>query len=646
MRNLKLQHALRHAERGIPVFPVQANGKLPAFVGWQQQATTDPAKITRWWDGNPDLNIGGLHDSHVGADLDIKKDGIEHWKRWKTEKAARGLLLPPTYVERSANGGIHHIYSCPYGFQVRNSVGLIAPGVDVRGRGGYLVLAGSTIKDDAGFVNSYTVIEDRIPAEAPEWLIEACRPAHKRDKAAAQRLAPETEQAVEQAEWWLQTHAPRDIADGERNGTLFKVAAKLYDIGLDEATVEDMLLEWNYDHVSPPLDEEDVRIIAGSAAVSRNRPRGVDSPDIQGFDNLLESAMRPKGLPLIQSWDGAQRALDNLQEPLIKGLLDCGTMSVLYGESNTGKSFVAMDQDFHIAAGMEWGGRRVKQGTVIWVAAEGGAGVYKRLRAWHLFHGRKGELLPLYVIPAAVDLLHGDADVTALIEAIRRAETLAGAPVLKITIDTLARVIAGGNENDAGDMGGLVRNLDKVRAATGAHVMVIHHSGKDTAKGARGSSALRAATDTEIEIKDRSIKVRKQRDLDTAVFFKFELPIVEMGDDKYGDPVTSCAVVLRTKVEVEAEEEKRAQFGMQVYEALNARPFGEYGAPFSHGEAAGWLAEALGIAPRAAEGKLYRAMPELIEDGVLVPVVSDYKNGFVKLLTLGKRPPHAHNPHK
>jgi hypothetical protein len=109
--------------------------------------------------------------------------------------------------------------------------------------------------------------------------------------------------------------------------------------------------------------------------------------------------------------------------------------------------------------------------------------------------------------------------------------------------------MAGGNENSSEDMGALVLNADKVRQETNAHVSFVHHSGKDAAKGARGHSSLRAATDTEIEVTREQqggpavATVTKQRDMETKGEFWFSLEPIELGTNRRGKPVTSCVVV-------------------------------------------------------------------------------------------------------
>ena len=234
-------------------------------------------------------------------------------------------------------------------------------------------------------------------------------------------------------------------------------------------------------------------------------------------------------------------ALDHVA--LVENYLDQGAMSVLYGESNTGKTFVAMDIAYHIASGKEWNGHRVTQGAVLYVAAEGGKSAENRIEALKRHFGTPD--FPLYLVPCSVDLLRPDADTKPLIQLLQQATTAEGVTIRMIVVDTLSRAIAGGNENSPDDMGAFVRNVDRVRSAANAHLMVVHHSGKDKAKGARGHSLLRAATDTEIEIADGTLAVTKQRDMEMTKPSAFELKQIDLGKNHYNKPVTSCVVTIR-----------------------------------------------------------------------------------------------------
>lgn len=230
---------------------------------------------------------------------------------------------------------------------------------------------------------------------------------------------------------------------------------------------------------------------------------------------------------------------------LIKHLLGSAGMTVLYGESGSGKTFLALHLALCLSAEFEFFGRRVRRAGVVYIAAEAGRSIENRIAA------AKAEIefpetMPFAAIESPVDLCSDDADLEKLIATIRAADL--GWPVLLIIIDTLSRVMAGGNENAPEDMGALVQNIDRLRAETGAAVLLVHHSGKDASRGARGHSLLRAATDTEIEVtrdagsKIATAQVRKQRDYPSDGTLSFTLRQVELGVDADGSPVTSCVV--------------------------------------------------------------------------------------------------------
>lgn len=230
---------------------------------------------------------------------------------------------------------------------------------------------------------------------------------------------------------------------------------------------------------------------------------------------------------------------------LVKHLLSSTAMAVVYGESGTGKTFWALHLALSIAAELEFFGRRVRRVGVVYVAAEAGVGIVNRVvAAKHEF--AFPEMMPFAAITTPIDLCTDTADIEKLIIAVKSAGL--GVSVGLIIIDTLSRVMAGANENSPDDMGALVRNVDRLRAETGAAVVLVHHSGKDASRGARGHSLLRAATDTEIEItrddatKVVTARVTKQRDHATDGVLSFVLRRIDLGIDQDGDTITSCIV--------------------------------------------------------------------------------------------------------
>jgi hypothetical protein len=233
--------------------------------------------------------------------------------------------------------------------------------------------------------------------------------------------------------------------------------------------------------------------------------------------------------------------VDLTNDCLIKNWLGESAISVVYGDSNCGKSFFAVDLAYHVAAGRNWFGNRVKTGRALYVAAEGSRGFAKRIEAVKI---QKPELHTagcenFSLLPVQVNL-HGHEDASAIIN------QASNDKYSLVVIDTLAMSIGEGSENDGRDMGMFISNIMRLKAHFGCHIMIIHHTGKDRAKGARGHSSLRAAMDTEIELKaDGLVRVAlttKQRDMQNGKKIAFTLDAVELGKDDDLDAITSCIV--------------------------------------------------------------------------------------------------------
>jgi hypothetical protein len=252
----------------------------------------------------------------------------------------------------------------------------------------------------------------------------------------------------------------------------------------------------------------------------------------------------PKPLPVIY-FNDIRAQLDAAD--FVEGLLTDASMAVVYGQSNSGKTFWTLDLALHVAAGKRWNGRDVEQRGVLWLAMEGSYGAQNRVIAWCKHHEIDAETLPFAIIPVALNLLDPEADTEPLLAVMKTVGARFTIPVGWTIVDTLSRAMAGGNENAPDDMGALVTNGTRLQQAGKSAVLWIHHAGKDDAKGARGHSLLRAATDTEIEITadgpQRMAQVKKQREMDCDGVFSFQLETVELGLNKRGKPVTSCVVV-------------------------------------------------------------------------------------------------------
>jgi len=231
-------------------------------------------------------------------------------------------------------------------------------------------------------------------------------------------------------------------------------------------------------------------------------------------------------------------ASDVSMEWLIKSVLPKAELVVMYGQSGSGKSFLALDLCAAISRGLEWRGHRSVPGQVVYVCAEGAGGFRQRLRAYAVQHNI--QLNEFGVIGDTPNLLDVE-DVAGVAQAI-----IAFGKADLVVIDTLSASIPGADENAGKDLGKVVEHCRFIHKKTGALVMLIHHSGKDASRGARGWSGLRAAADAEIEITRngdfRTASVTKMKDGSDGRQWSFKLRTVVLGIDTDGEEITSCVI--------------------------------------------------------------------------------------------------------
>ncbi len=224
---------------------------------------------------------------------------------------------------------------------------------------------------------------------------------------------------------------------------------------------------------------------------------------------------------------------------LIHDVLPDQGLGCAYGAPGCGKTFVALDMAFAVAgAASTWRGREVEPGAVLYLGMEGGRLFQNRVAA---YAREKGEAPHFYRSAENLNLRSTDDDARAVV-----AECLVIAerdrPVKLVVVDTLSRALHGGNENAPDDMGALVAQCEAIRKAVGCYLLLVHHSGKDEAKGMRGHTVLLGAVDTEIHLNDGVMRVCKQRDGESGTAFGYTLRRVELGLTPKGRPVTSCVV--------------------------------------------------------------------------------------------------------
>jgi hypothetical protein len=248
----------------------------------------------------------------------------------------------------------------------------------------------------------------------------------------------------------------------------------------------------------------------------------------------------------IEAWDDIQ---DEPVEWLIHGILPRKAFTALYGPPGSFKSFIALDMAEAIATGRPWMGNEVeKQGAVLYICGEGFGGMGARIKACQIHHSTpKGA--PIYVIRHQLNLRSSAEDFNALMMAVVQLVETTGIEFQLLIIDTLARAFGGGNENDSDAMGSFITSMGKIQEFLACALMVLHHSGKDLAKGLRGHSSLLGAVDTQLEIlrfEDQAkgiISLTKQKDGQDGIRHGFEMVEIEISSSSLGfDPVVSLAV--------------------------------------------------------------------------------------------------------
>jgi len=222
----------------------------------------------------------------------------------------------------------------------------------------------------------------------------------------------------------------------------------------------------------------------------------------------------------------------------VKHVIPAASVGMLFGGSGTFKSFIALDAALHVVHGLPWLGRITQQAPVLYIAAEGGAGLWTRIHAWHKARGLKWGDVPFYVVPAALNLAE---DAWRVVDA---AQALGVCPAMVI-VDTLSQTYAG-EENSANEMAAYLRELgSRFRDLWQCAVLLVHHTGHQATERPRGSSAIRSNVDFLLGVfRDEkemlaTVTSVKQKDGELMPDAVFGLSVVDVAVDDDGDRVTS-----------------------------------------------------------------------------------------------------------
>jgi AAA domain len=220
------------------------------------------------------------------------------------------------------------------------------------------------------------------------------------------------------------------------------------------------------------------------AAVNDNKPK--PASDVAAFLNMVKewagTSIPSKDRFQVTWFDDVDQSA--AKEEIVQGVLGAGEFSLFVAKPGTAKSVLVGDIGCHITAGMDWHGRKVKQGLVVFLAAERKKLTGRRVAAWRKKHGVTN--IPFAVVGGKLDMTTGLIDAKALAKTIADLEAKSRHKCVLIILDTVTRTFGPGDQHQSRDMARYVQSVDELNRATNAHIAAIHHSpwNDDRGKGA------------------------------------------------------------------------------------------------------------------------------------------------------------------
>lgn len=214
-------------------------------------------------------------------------------------------------------------------------------------------------------------------------------------------------------------------------------------------------------------------------------------------------------------------SLQNLNEIndtqwLVEDIIPNESLIILYGHSGCGKTFIALDISLHIAHNKPWKKQSiVKKGIIIYCIGEGIHGISNRIKAWHNYNNLPLDA-PFILLPIEAVSFAEPENIDKMISTIEQIKEEYDLPISMIIIDTLSKASVGYDENSSKDMGQFLYNFDIIKKYFNTSIMFVHHSGKNSTRGMRGSSYLLGTVDTAIQVDNMNdtilVQIEKQKD--------------------------------------------------------------------------------------------------------------------------------------
>lgn len=516
----KSEAALLYASWGWHVLPVVPDGKMPATQHGVKDATIDLEQIARWWVQNPEYNIGiaaGEKSGIVVFDVDPRNGGESSWAQWQTQHGA----VPEGAQQLTAGGGEHHIAAFHPGIRSCK----LAEGIDLLADGRYFVAFPSTIE---GRTYQWEASSDPFDGIAPFPIPEQWLNAY-------QQLRKPERKSTESA-----------LIQGNRNNGLTALGGAMRHHGMSEAEIFAALSIANETRCEIPLPASELSQIVKS--VCRYEPDSDVAASVALGSDAIDAILSAHQAETSEYF--LTRATSYLSQPapiewVIKDWIPAASVSMVYGESGAGKTFITLDMACCIAASLQWHDKRTKSGIVVYLAGEGNYGLRQRVTAWCKSKG-VNNLDNLLISNKSIDL-DSPAAAAQVIGAVRE---ITDERVIAIFVDTVNNHMSG-DENSARDTRNMLNACHIVASALSAATVFNHHVGHagDAKARARGSSAWKASLDASILVSkdDDVIKISctKMKDAEPPNEFFGRLETVPLGwFDEDGEEIKGAVFVI------------------------------------------------------------------------------------------------------
>lgn len=231
---------------------------------------------------------------------------------------------------------------------------------------------------------------------------------------------------------------------------------------------------------------------------------------------------------------------------IVKKLIPADATGIIFGETGSYKSFIAIDLSLHIAHGLPWCNHKTTKGSVFFIAGEGGAGLFRRIEAWHNSHDLSPETGQLFVCPTPI-ALNDPKNSNEVMQVIKQRAETTGSPKL-IVIDTLSQNFSG-VENDSSDIADYMRTIiyEIRKHFAGSSILIIHHTGHSNKDRMRGAYSLIANSDFVYRLEGSNLSsvltAQKMKDSELPSPVLFNLKAIELGKDEDGETITSLIAI-------------------------------------------------------------------------------------------------------